>query len=88
MNQGQLWYVYLEQLDGWLWGTQTGRDTVLKTINRMPNQPGLPGPRGFLECETFSVNTKNVLENQEELITLDINEEFCADHVYQTPIWR
>lgn len=44
----------------------------------MTNHPGLPGLRGFLEGGTYGVKTKKVLGNQDELITLDTNQQFCG----------
>lgn len=46
-----------------------------------------PGLRGFLERGTFSVETKEVLGKQDDLITPDINQEFSAEGVYWTPMW-
>lgn len=59
-------------------GLQTGRSTILLRL----------GLRGFLECRTFSVETKKVLGKQDKLITLDIDQEFCVDHVHQTSTWK
>lgn len=60
----------------------------LSTINRMTNHLGRPELRGFLKCRTFSVKTKIVLGNQDELFALDINQEFCVNHIYWTSIRR
>lgn len=46
-------------------------------INRMTTHPHFCMElRGFLERSTFSVKTKKVLGNQDELIIPDINPEF------------